>query len=337
MKKVISALLALMMIFSFSACKKNEEAKKGTHTRTSESKEPEEKADDFYTKITKSDSRPIAVMIDNNNAARPQTGLENAYLIYEITVEGASTRLMALFLDEDLTKVGPVRSSRHYFLDYAMENDAIYTHCGYSPQAASDIKSFGVNNINELQHNNGKNFFRDKSRKAPHNLYASLPELKKYAEDKGYSLKTSSSRVFSYNKVDTELKSEKSAVDVKIPYSSSYTVSYKYNADKKVYERYINSNPHINANTGAAMTAKNIIVYAVKNYSIDNKDRQNLEDVGSGNGFYISDGKCVQIEWSKNSRREKTVYKTEDGKTLEINPGNTFVQIIPLSANLTIE
>lgn len=337
MKKIISLFLVLVLAFSFTSCKKNDESVK-IPEKTEQNEEIEIKDDEFYTKITNSSSRPVAVMIDNDSgAARPQTGLENAYVIYEAMVEGAATRMMALFLDSDVQKVGPVRSSRHYFLDYAMENDAIYAHCGYSPQAASDIKSLGINNINELNSNNGKNFFRDKSRKAPHNLYASIPELLSYAKDKGYRTESTSERVFKYKKNDSDLNSDKSAASVNIPYSSIYSVSYKYNAEKRVYERYVNSNPHTSASTGEALLAKNIIVYAVKNYSIDDKGRQNLENIGVGNGFYISDGKCIQINWEKKSRSEKTVYTTEDGNVLELNPGNTFVQIIPISSDLVIE
>ena len=91
--------------------------------------------------------RPIAVMIDNHSGAWPQANLNKAYMVYEIIVEGGETRLMALFKGQDLDKIGPIRSSRHYFLDYVLENDAIYVHHGWSPQAQSDISTLGVNNI----------------------------------------------------------------------------------------------------------------------------------------------------------------------------------------------
>ena len=94
--------------------------------------------------------RPIAVMIDNHNGAWPQAGLNQAYMVYEIIVEGGETRLMALFKGVTVDKIGPVRSSRHYFLDYAMENDAIYAHFGWSPQAKSDISKYSINNINGI-------------------------------------------------------------------------------------------------------------------------------------------------------------------------------------------
>ena len=122
--------------------------------------------------IYKGTDRPIAVMIDNHKGAWSQANLEKAYLVYEIIVEGGETRLMAVFKGQDLDKIGPVRSSRHYFLDYALENDAIYVHHGWSPQAQSDISRLGVDNINGIQESSS-NFWRVKNKSAPHNLFTS--------------------------------------------------------------------------------------------------------------------------------------------------------------------
>ena len=137
-------------------------------------------------KIFNGTDRPIAVMIDNHSGAWPQANLNKAYLVYEIVVEGGETRLMALFKGQNLDKIGPVRSSRHYFLDYALENDAIYVHHGWSPQAQSDISTLGVNNINGIQESSAS-FWRVKDKSAPHNLFTSTDSILKIAERKGYS------------------------------------------------------------------------------------------------------------------------------------------------------
>lgn len=97
-----------------------------------------------------SNERPIAVMIDNNIGSEKHAGLQDSYINYEIIVEGGLTRIMALYKDKDVSLIGPVRSSRHYFLDYALESDAIYSHYGWSTYAENDIKTLGVNNINGL-------------------------------------------------------------------------------------------------------------------------------------------------------------------------------------------
>ena len=101
--------------------------------------------------IFSGDSRPIAVMIDNEKPAwQNHGGLNSAYMLYEFIIEGGETRIMAFFKNVMPDYIGPVRSARHYFLDYAMEHDAIFTHFGWSPKAQSDIKTLGINNINGI-------------------------------------------------------------------------------------------------------------------------------------------------------------------------------------------
>ena len=136
--------------------------------------------------IFNGNDRSIAVMIDNHSGAWPQANLNKAYLVYEIIVEGGETRLMAVFKGQDLEKIGPIRSSRHYFLDYALENDAIYVHHGWSPQAQSDIETLGVNNINGIQESSN-DFWRVKDKKSPHNMFTSTTSILKIAERKGYA------------------------------------------------------------------------------------------------------------------------------------------------------
>ena len=135
--------------------------------------------------IFKGNDRPIAVMIDNHSGAWPQAGLQDAYMVYEIVVEGGETRLMALFKGTNPEKIGPVRSARHYFIDYAMENDAIYTHFGQSPQAESDIKKYSINDINGIAED-GTTFWRVKDKAAPHNAVTSMEKLLASAKNKKY-------------------------------------------------------------------------------------------------------------------------------------------------------
>ena len=147
--------------------------------------EPETKSVQIYS----GDKRPVAVMIDNNVNAWPQYSLNKAYAVYEILVEAGETRLMALFKNADVDAIGPIRSSRHYFLDYALENDAIYAHLGWSPQAQSDISSLGVNNINGQAYDTGaartstSRYWREQSRYAPHNAFAIKDYMKLHKKE----------------------------------------------------------------------------------------------------------------------------------------------------------
>ena len=178
----------------------------------------------------KGNDRPIAVMIDNHKAALPQGGLNNAYIVYEIIVEGGESRLMAMFKGQDLDKIGPVRSSRHYFLDYALENDAIYVLYGWSPQAESDISSLGVNNINGIFESESS-FWRVRDKSAPHNVATSTKKILSIAERKGYKTTSSSESVLNYVTDEVDLTDGQSADTIIIPYSDSNTVKYTYNPE----------------------------------------------------------------------------------------------------------
>ena len=153
MKKILLALLALAFILG-GCSEKNEEPTKV---------EEPEIIEEVNKEIEESDYRPIAIMIDNDEeASRPHAGLEEAYLLYEMYVEGSATRILALYKDINTEKIGPVRSSRHYFLDYALEHDAVYVHFGWSPQAQNDISALGVNNINGVLGSDGNIFWRER-------------------------------------------------------------------------------------------------------------------------------------------------------------------------------
>lgn len=340
MKKLIALMLVLGIVFCAGCGKKEVKDDTPKDTVVTESKKEEPKNE--FVELMETDTRPIAVMIDNDGpSSRPQIGLERAYMVYEIIVEGGASRIMALFKDaSDIEKVGPIRSSRHYFLDYALEHDAIYCHAGWSPKAASDISSLGVNNINGILGNDGASFYRDNTYdRTWHNLYTDLNKVYKYGTDKKGYKSTTDVKHTAYYDEDTDLSGDKTALEVILPYSTGYKVTYKYNEADKNYTRYIGQSEHM-SQTGKALNAKNIIVCHVKNYDLNDgegKGRQNLDTVGSGSGYYITNGKAIEITWSKTSRKDRTIYKDADGNELTLNPGNTYVQIMPVSAEITIQ
>ena len=290
-----------------------------------------------------SNSRSYAVMINNHSAARlNHAGLQDAYLIYEIIVEGGLTRYMAVFKDQDTAKIGSVRSSRHYFLDYAMENDAIYVHWGWSPQAQSDISKYKINNINVLTWE-GTYFYRDKSLDVSreHTGFTTMEMLKKGATRLGYRTTSSEKPLLNYEvfEIDNSNLTTIPATTVTIKYSSSITDKYVYDSENKVYKRYVNNKEHVDDVTKKQYTFKNIITYQVANSKIggDDKGRQELSNIGKGTGYYISNGVAVKINWEKTSRDAKTVYTYEDRTPLKVNDGNTFIQIQPKNQTLKIE
>ena len=289
--------------------------------------------------IFKGNERPIAVMIDNHKAALPQGGLNDAYLVYEIIVEGGESRLMALFKGANLEKIGPVRSARHYFLDYALENDAIYVHFGWSPQAESDISKLKVNNINGISESSTA-FWRTKDKYAPHNVATRTEEILKIANRKEYRTTSTQSSVLHYVTDDVNLENGIEADTITIPYSDSNVVKYTYNEDEKRYQRYSKGIEETDWSTSEKITTKNIIITFARNATLndgENKGRQTLYNVDNLKGYYITNGKAISITCEKSTRSSKTVYKDLDGNEIDVNDGNTFIQICPINANVKIE
>ena len=295
--------------------------------------------DEKEVQIFKGNDRPIAVMIDNHSDAWPQAGLQDAYMVYEIIAEGGETRLMALFKGVDVEKIGPVRSARHYFLDYAMENDAIYAHFGQSPQAESDIKKYSINDINGIAED-GTTFWRVKDKSAPHNAVTSTEKLLESAKNKKYKTTSSKKSVLNYVTDEVNLENGQDAISVTIPRSNLQTVKYVYNEEEKVYERYARKKEQKDWTTGKTITAKNIIITFSDNYTLqdsENKGRQGLRNVGSMDGYYITNGKAIKIKCIKNARDEQTVYQDLEGNVIDVNDGNTFVNICPTDADVILE
>ena len=286
-----------------------------------------------------SNSRPYAVMINNHDQARRNhAGLQDAYVVYEMIVEGGLTRMMALYKDQETARIGSVRSSRHNFLDYALEHDAIYVHFGWSPKAESDIPALGVNNINGLY---DSGFYRDTTLGVAyeHTAFTDMKSIRETAQAKGYRMTSTQPLLLEYSIDEIGLESREEAIvanNISLRYSYWITSSYLYNAEEKVYYRSVNGEIHKDAVTGEQYHFKNIIVASVNNYTMDSKGRQNLDTVGAGTGYYITDGYAVPITWSKASREAQTVYSYLDGTEIIVNDGNTFIQIFPTYQNIEI-
>lgn len=271
--------------------------------------------------------RIMSVMVENEYYSRPQSGLDKACLVYEALAEGGITRFLALYLDEPLQEIGPVRSSRPYFLDWAMEYDSVYVHYGASPHAYTDLAKLKIPAIDGIY--DTKTFWRDKSRNAPHNAYTDTDRILTAAKQRGYR-ETSDFPGLKFK--DTETPPGGGILkEFYITYFKDYKVNYIYDDLKMAYLRHINGKPHTDRTSGETLSAKNIILQFVVTTDIpgDKEGRLNLKTVGAGKGYYISDGEYVKIHWKKDSRQALTQYTLEDGQELILNPGNTWIQILP--------
>ena len=288
-----------------------------------------------------SNERPLAIMIDTNIGNAKHAGLQDSYINYEMIVEGGLTRIMAIYKDKQVGIVGPVRSARHYFLDYALEHDAVYAHFGWSPYAEQNIKSLNVKNINGMT--DTEPFMRDRELPSPHNVFTSTMKLRNYLENKKYDSTSISWKVFNYSAKEINLNdfenttSLKAATKVSMTYSYAENRSYSYDSVNKYYLRSKNGSAHIDRKTNEQLHYKNIIIMKVENKTIDSAGRQDLTTTGIGEGYYITNGYSLPIRWSKTSRTAKTVLTYLDGTEVIFNDGNTFIQIVPTNSEIVIE
>lgn len=338
--KNIFVLTVLLLIMLCTGCGKEE----NKTIDSNPNKEPEEIVEKKNVTIVDLDSkeRPIAVMINNHKEARPQAGLSDAYLVYEIMVEGGITRMMALYTpDFDEEKIGSIRSSRHNYLDYVLENDAIYIHWGGSYVAYDHLDKLDLDRIDGMVYGD-KYFITDKSlgRSLEHTRFTSASMIKKGIEklklrtttDNGYLLNYTD-KVVDLSKINGATK----ANAVSIKYSKYQTSSYQYNEEEQVYYRYMNGDKHIDLVSGEQYKYKNIIAYDVKYKSYDGYVLRDLENIGTGEGVYITNGYSVPIKWTKDTREGKTKYTYLDGSEIDVSDGNTFIQIYPTDGKLTIK
>ena len=328
---VVVALLGTLIYLTTSKKNKNNNENDNSTTTTTVKK--------LNIVNEESKSRPYAIMINNVEGARKlQSGLQDAYMVYELMVEGGITRYLALFLDQTTERIGSIRSARHYYLDYALENDAIYVHHGYSPQAREDWSKLGVDRIEVNESTTG---WRDKSASKTYEftLFTNIEKLGKGVQSKRTERNKDLLLNYSVDNIDiSQMEGAIPANKVDIKYSSNTTTNYEYDTDNNIYLRSVNNKSQNDYVTGKQLTVKNIIVYKVKYSNIqgDNKGRQTIDNVGNGTGYYISNGYAVPITWKKDSRSSATIYKYNNGKEIQVNDGNTFIQIMPDNQTLAI-
>ncbi|MDD3631211.1 MAG: DUF3048 domain-containing protein [Atribacterota bacterium] len=269
--------------------------------------------------------RPLAIMIDNARDSRPQSGLEKANVVYEVLAEGGITRFLAIFATQEADKVGPVRSARPYFITKTLEHNAIYVHAGESPDAAIFIKEERIDDINELVH--FQPFWRTSDRKPPHNLYTSTERLRDEARRLGY-IEMVNKDDYQFEIDSNEVLTGKEINKINIKYNVNYEVSYQYMPEIQRYVRFLNGNPHIDAETGRQLQVKNIIIQASDKKILDTEGRLAIDFIGKGAGLIIYNGKSEEITWSKEALESKTYFFNKDGNRLAIQPGNVWIQVV---------
>ena len=286
--------------------------------------------------------RPYAIMLSNIKAASPQNGISQASILYEALVEGGITRCMGIFEDFDADKIGSVRSARHYYASLADEYDAIFVHYGESKYTEAQLTELGVDNLSGLTSIGSTVFYRDSNIKAPHNAFASYNGIIEGTEKLKYRTEYREDLVshYEFNDEDVTPASDLTANTVTLGFSKSYSPYFEYDESTKLYKRFQFDAPHVDATTNEQLTFKNLIVQFVKETTMDDKGRQDMDfSDATGDGYYISDGKAIKITWKKNEADKFMSYYDESGNKLTVNTGKTYIALFPddKTSNVTIK
>jgi hypothetical protein len=311
-----------------------------------------------------SKTRPFAVSVNNTPVAvQVQTGLNKAYIVYELPTESYTCRLLALFKVEDSdvtdeapqeivgsgnvsqtdTVIGTIRSARHNFLDFCFESDAIFVHFGGSTYAESDEAKTGINWINGFY--NSAYYWRHNPEglATEHTAYTSLYRLKSAVQEKGFNAEAenaSDTVLLNYDVSDVDLSKREDAISassVYVPYSSYQYTTFTYDAATGNYLRFASGEPSLDHETGEQFNTKNIIVQKITHSMMDDNYCWNLHTVGSGEGYYITNGYAVPIQWSKADRYSKTVYTYADGTEINVSDGRTYIEVSDVTMTVEVE
>lgn len=269
---------------------------------------------------------PVAVMIENMVDAWPLSGLDQANLVFEAPVEGGITRFSAFYASgEPVAKIGPIRSARPYYLDWAEELRALYLHVGGSPEALAKIKNYDIYDLNQFF--NDRYFWRDRGRLAPHNVYTSSELINQALTAK--NLKEVAYESWLY-KDDADPKDRPAQVkDLVIDFSTpAYRATWKYDPATNSYLRYQGDQPQTMLN-GAEVRAKNIAVQIAKIQIVDDYSRRKIWTVGQGQALIFEDGKVISGQWKKDGRGARTKFYDANNQEIEFNAGTTWVEVVP--------
>jgi hypothetical protein len=270
-------------------------------------------------------------IVENSPDSWPQSGLTEADIVFEATVEGGITRHLALYQKENSAKIGPVRSMRTYYIDIAYEYNLSFAHCGGSHDALDRIKAEKTMNMDEMY--NGSYFWRDKTIKVQeHSLYTSSEKLLELAAKKGYAKEPVSKLEFDKGYWD-KLNSLK-ANNISMKFSGTYSTNYILKDG--LYYKSMNNKSTLNKEDSKAIAVKNIVIQNVKYRSRSKEVYLDADLVGQGDGYIISDGKAIKVTWSKSDLKSPTIFKDEKGNRVPLNPGKTWWHLMDTSAKLTI-
>jgi hypothetical protein len=275
----------------------------------------------------------FAVMIDGHVDAQPVSGIDQAFLVIEAPVEAGIPRMLAFFSeDQQVEKIGPVRSARPYFIDWANELDALYVHVGGSDAALEKIATGITFDLNQFWHD--AQFLRDARRFAPHNVYTSTELLRTYVQTKKeagrvsqplYAVWKFGEEVEGFEKELGERGEEGKKIEVSYG-SPEYDVVWEYDAQKEKYVRWQNGKP-VATSEGAPVVVENVVLMETDIAILDAVGRRKVRTMGTGEATVFRDGTRIPAQWKKESVSDRLLFFDEEGKEIEMKPGKTWIEV----------
>lgn len=277
--------------------------------------------------------KPVTgIMIENSLDARPQAGLSEAGIVFEAIAEGGITRFLALYQDTAPESIGPVRSARPYYIDWALGFDAAYAHVGGSPEALQQIKNDDVKDLDQFS--NGKYYRRASDRYAPHNVFTSIGQLNELEQSKGYGKSNFTSIV----RKKEQPNPQPTAKTINLAISSAkFNVQYAYDTTANAYVRSMGGQPHNDA-TGNKQIMPKVVVAMVMNYRIASDGKHSVYNtVGNGQVFIFQDGIVTQGTWGKSAKDKQITFTDAAGQPIKLNPGQTWITAVNSPASATYQ
>lgn len=277
-------------------------------------------ADDATTK-----RHVTAVMIENSPDARPQSGLKDAGIIYEAIAEGGITRFLALYQESRPALIGPVRSVRPYYVEWAAAYDPSVAHIGGSARALGMIRS-GNYGVDIDQFFNPAGYWRASDRRAPHNVYTDFDKLDALSTAKG---KTSSTFTPFDRKEDKKVDPP-NATQIHLPISSAwYNVDYQYDAASNSYLRKVGGEAHIDREGGQLQPRTVVALLVGMTREMEDGYREQITTTGTGRGFVFQDGTVTEVTWQRDTDKSPLKLLDAKGAVVALNRGQTWITAMP--------
>jgi hypothetical protein len=292
-------------------------------------------------------------MIENISPnSRPQSGLGAASTVIETLAEGGITRFMAIYLEHDAAKVGPVRSTRVYFNDWAAGFHSILAHVGGNDDAQAGLFQLrDIFNIDEMKwqkslFDTGTSlFWRSTDRVAPHNMYAGTNKLRAYAAQNGQDWTYTQANLPHKQLAPYSQRGHAASISVNFvdplnpQVQSDYSVRYVFNRGSDTYTRFMGGAPHVDVATGKTITPTNVIIMRTGNgtpdYRAGSSDSILLPTIGSGPAWYFRDGKVLAGRWQQQNVNAPLYFHDLRGRPVAFNPGQTWIEVAPSTTGLS--